>query len=100
MPELTPTKLFLKDIKALAVNHVVYKKMLKALSLLRENPFHPGLRLERIVNDPSAWAVRVDQQYRISIDPEAYQPSGTPDWRSGIILLRVLDHDDLYKKPR
>lgn len=100
MPELSPTKLFLKDMKVLEANQVIYKKMLKALSLLQDNPFHPGLRLERIVNDPSAWAVRVDQRYRISIDPEAYQRSSAPDWRAGIVLLRVLDHDDLYKRPR
>lgn len=100
MPELTPTKLFLKDIDVLASNRVVHGKTLKALAFLQENPFHPGLRLERIVNDPTAWAVRVDRSYRISIDPRAYQSSGTPDWNDGIILLRILNHDDLYKKPR
>jgi hypothetical protein len=100
MPELTPTKLFLKDMDVLASNHAVHGKIIKALSLLRHNPFHPGMRLERIVNDPSAWSIRVDRRYRISIDPKAYQVSGVPDWNAGIILLRMLDHDDLYKKPR
>jgi hypothetical protein len=79
---------------------VVHGKILKALAFLQENPFHPGLRLERIVNDPTAWAVRVDSRYRISIDPKEYRSSGNPDWDQGIILLRVLDHDDLYKRPR
>lgn len=100
MPELTPTKFFLKDIEALVSNRVVQGKILKALVFLQENPFHPGLHLERIVNDPTAWSVRVDKRYRISIDPKTYQGSGAPDWNEGIILLRILDHDDLYKKPR
>lgn len=100
MPELTPTKLFLKDIDAFVSNRPVQGKILKALAFLQENPFHPGLHLERIINDPTAWSIRVDRRYRISIDPKAYQSSGTPDWHEGIILLRILDHDDLYKKPR
>jgi hypothetical protein len=100
MPELTPTKLFLKDIEAFVSNRPVQGKILKALAFLQENPFHPGLHLERIINDPTAWSVRVDRQYRISIDPKALHNSGAPDWNGGIILLRILDHDDLYKKPR
>src|SRR5664280_1885739 len=101
MPVLTPTKLFLKDIDAFASNRVLKKKILKALAFLQENPFHPGLHIERIINDPTAWSVRVDERYRISLDPEAYNDlGGTPDWDKGIILLRIIDHDDLYKKPR
>jgi hypothetical protein len=100
MPELTPTKLFLKDIEEFVATQPVQRKILKALAFLQENPFHPGLHLERIINDPTAWSVRVDRQYRISIDPKAYQSAGIPDWNGGIILLRILDHDDLYKKPR
>jgi hypothetical protein len=100
MPELTPTKLFLKDVDAFASNTALHKKIVKALALLQENPFHPGLHIERIINDPTAWSVHVDRRYRISIDPKAYNESGTPDWNKGIILLRLLDHDDLYKTPR
>ncbi len=101
MPELTPTKLFLKDIDAFASNRALKEKIVKALALLQGNPFHPGLHLERIINDPTAWSVRADKRYRISIDPKAYNdPGGTPDWDKGIILLRILDHDDLYKNPR
>ena len=100
MPELTPTKLFLKDIDAFASNQALKKKIVKALAFLQENPNHPGLHIERIINDPTAWSVRVDIRYRISIDPKAYNAHGTPDWDKGIILLRILDHDDLYKKPR
>lgn len=100
MPELTPTKVFLKDVEAFASNQPVQIKILKTLAFLQENPFHPGLHLERIINDPTAWSVRVDRRYRISIDPKSHHISGAPDWNEGIILLRILDHDDLYKKPR
>lgn len=100
MPELTPTKLFLKDLDSLASNCILHKKTIKALAFLQENPLHPGLNIERIVNDSTAWSVRVDKRYRISIDPQEWQASGAPDWDKGIVLLRILDHDDLYKKPR
>ncbi len=100
MPELTPTKLFLKDISVFQSNQALDKKIVKALAFLQENPFHPGLHIERIINDPTAWSVRVDKRYRISIDPKAYNEPGTPDWNKGIILLRILDHDDLYKITR
>ena len=79
MPELTPTKLFLKDIAVFQSNQALHKKIIKALAFLQENPFHPGLHI---------------------IDPKAYSESGTPDWNKGIILLRILVHDDLYKKSR
>jgi len=26
--------------------------------------------------------------------------AGNPDWGAEILLLRILDHDDLYKSPR
>jgi hypothetical protein len=100
MPELIPTKLFLKDIDTFVSNQPVQRKILKVLAFLQENPFYPGLHLERIINDPTAWSVRVDRRYRISLDPQAHQSSGAPDWNRGVILLRILDHDDLYKKPR
>ena len=100
MPTLTPSKLFLKDLEQFRTNTVVRKKIAKALTLLENNPLHPGLRLERIVNDPSAWSLRVDGRYRLSFDPGGYLPAGNPDWSAAITLLRILDHDDLYKTPR
>jgi len=68
--------------------------------LLKVNPLHPGLHLERIVNDPSAGSVRIDQRRRLSFDPEKLLPAGNPDWTASLTLLRVLDHDDLYRHPR
>jgi hypothetical protein len=100
VPELIPSKKFLEDIEAFRSNQVLTKKLAKTSSLLEKNPLHPGLNLERIVNDPTAWSVRVDKKYRISFDADRLLHSGGPDWSASILLLRVLGHDDLYKHPR
>jgi plasmid maintenance system killer protein len=100
MPELIPSKKFLEDIEALKSQKVLIKKIAKALAFMETNPHHPGLHLERIINDPSAWSIRVDSRYRISFDPDKLLPSSVPDWSGSVILLRVLIHDDLYKRPR
>ncbi|MGX9365088.1 hypothetical protein ACTVJH_03505 [Desulfoplanes sp. PS50] len=99
MPELRANKKFVKDLEKIRNNPVLCKKMAKIMALLKENPAHPGLHIERIVNDPSAWSARVDRKYRISFEPESILPGGAPDWTSPIRLLRLLTHDDLYKSP-
>jgi ParE toxin of type II toxin-antitoxin system, parDE len=99
MPKLIPSKKFLQDIEALKSQKLIIRKIAKALAFLEANPHHPGLNLERIINDPSAWSIRVDRSYRISFDPDKLLPSGIPDWSHSVILLRVLAHDDLYKRP-
>jgi len=100
MPKLIPSQRFLDDIEALKFQKVIVKKIAKALAFLEANPHHPGLHLERIINDPSAWSIRVDSRYRISFDPGALLPSGSPDWSGHVTLLRILAHDDLYRRPR
>lgn len=100
MPHLIPTKLFLKDLERCKADPVLRKKIAKALAFLESGPIHPGLHLERIVNDPTAWSARIDDRYRLSFDPAAYHPAGNPDWQADLTLLRILDHDDLYKSPR
>ena len=100
MPEPIPSKKFTWDLEAFRTNKPIRKKIAKALAALQDNPRYPGLRLERIVNDATAWSVRIDRKYRISFDPGDHLPSGTPDWSAPVTLLRVLDHDDLYKFPR
>ena len=100
MPELIPTHKFLKDLEAFRRKAVLRKKIAKALHLLETNPLHPGLHLERIVNDPYAWSIRVDRKYRIAVDPDSYLNGGDPDWSARVILLRILSHDDLYRHPR
>ncbi|QTA93455.1 Uncharacterized protein dnm_095560 [Desulfonema magnum] len=52
------------------------------------------------MNDPKAWSVRIDRKYRISFEPEEFLLSGNPNWSASILLLRFLDHDDLYRNPR
>jgi len=99
MPELIPTKKFSSDLEELQSDKALIKKVAKCLTFLEENPFHPGLRIERITNDPTAWAARVDKKYLISFEPSAYLSSGSPDWTSPLSLLRILTHDDLYRSP-
>ncbi len=100
MPQLILTKLFLKDLERFKNDPILRKKIAKALSLLEKSPLHPGLHLERIVNDQTAWSARIDGRYRLSFDPGTYHPAGNPDWQADLVLLRILDHDDLYKSPR
>ncbi len=100
MPKLISSNKFLEDIEKFRSDRAMCKKIAKAMAFLESNPFHPGLNLERIVNDSSAWSVRAGRRYRISFEPEKYLPSGNPDWTAPILLLRFLDHDDLYKSPR
>ena len=100
MPELIPNKKFISDLEKFKHQKALLKKIAKTINFLEENPYHPGLRIERITNDPTAWSVRVDKKYRISFEPEAFLTTGSPDWTSKLKLLRILDHDDLYKTPR
>lgn len=96
---LVPSKKFVKDLKSFERNAVLRKKIAKALSILQSDPRHPSLNLERIVNDKTAWSVRVDINYRISIEPLNQNNKETTNWTDGIFLLRILNHDDLYKSP-
>lgn len=99
MPELIPSKKFSSDLEKLKTNKALIKKIAKCLTFLESDPFHPGLHIERITNDPTAWSARVDKMYRISFEPTSFQPSGNPNWTSPLRLLRILTHDDLYKSP-
>jgi len=99
MPELIPNEKFASDLERIRSNKALLKKIAKCMLFLEQNPSHPGLNLERIVNDPAAWSARVDWKYRLSFEPSAYRESGAPDWTHPIKLLRVLDHEDLYKNP-
>ena len=90
MPELIPTKKFLKDLEKFRTKPILRKKIAKTLVYLESDPLHPGLRIERIVNDPSAWSARIDRKYRISVEPQRHFSSGNPDWQAPAILLRIL----------
>ena len=100
MPELVPNEKFISDLEKFEHQKALLKKIAKTINFLEENPRHPGLRIERITNDPTAWSARVDKRYRISFEPMAFLTTGSPDWTSQLKLLRILDHDDLYKTPR
>ena len=99
MPELIPNKKFIADLEKFKKNSALIKKIAKCLKFLETNPLHPGLNIERIANDLTAWSARVDLKYRISFEPSAFRKNGAPDWTCPVNLLRILDHDDLYKTP-
>ena len=99
MSKLVATKRFLKDIEKFQTHPLMRKKIAQTLKHLERDPRHPGLHLEKIVDDPTAWSVRLDRRYRLSLEIENFLESGTPDWSGNILLLRVLDHDDLYQSP-
>jgi Txe/YoeB family toxin of Txe-Axe toxin-antitoxin module len=99
MPKLIPNKKFVSDLEKLKKDKTLVKKIAKSIKFLETNPFHPGLNIERIVNDPAAWSARVDKKDRISFEPSGYLKTGSPDWSLPLRLLRILDHDDLYKTP-
>ena len=99
MLQLIPSKKFIKDLEVFKNNAILRKKIAKTLSVLKSNPRHPGLNLERIINDKTAWSIRVDRSYRISIEPIDQSDKNTINWNDGVFLLRILNHDDLYKSP-
>jgi hypothetical protein len=99
MPKLIPNKKFVSDLEKFKKDKILLKKNAKSLKFLEVNPRHPGLNVERITNDLTAWAAHVDKKYRISFEPSACQKTGAPDWTLPLKLLRILDHDDLYKNP-
>ena len=99
MPELIPNEKFVADLSKFKKDSALIKKIAKSLAFLEANPHHPGLHIERIANDPTAWSARIDKRYRLSFEPTASLENGAPDWSRPLRLLRVLDHDDLYKSP-
>ena len=60
MPELIPNKKFISDLEKFKNQKALRKKIAKTIKFLIENPYPPGLRIERITNDPTAWSARVD----------------------------------------
>jgi len=58
------------------------KKIARAPALLEANPPYPGLHLERIANDPTAWSARLDGRYRLSFDPRHPAASRKPGLES------------------
>jgi Txe/YoeB family toxin of Txe-Axe toxin-antitoxin module len=100
MPKLIPNKKFISDLEKFKHQKALLKKIAETINFLEANPRHLGLRIERIVNDPTAWSARVDKRYRISFAPESFLATGSPDWTSKLKLLRILDHDSLYKTTR
>ena len=59
----------------------------KTLLLLRENPYHPSLRLHKFSD---LYSVSINMQYRIAIDFVVVN--------NQIILINIGDHKEIYGK--
>lgn len=64
------------------------------------NILHPSLRAKRIANHPTAWSARNDNRYHLSLVTGAHLEAGQLGRSALLPLLRVLDRDPLYRKPR
>ena len=82
------TERFKKDFFRLPDN--VRKAASKQISMLLIDHKHPSLRLKSIKGWEGKYSVRVDRRYRIAL---SFMGEDT------ILLMRVLDHDELYKSP-
>jgi Txe/YoeB family toxin of Txe-Axe toxin-antitoxin module len=77
MPKLIPNRKFVSDLEKFKYQKPLRKKIAKAIKFLEEIPYHPGLKIERITNDPTAWSARIDKRYRISFEPIAFLTTGS-----------------------
>jgi mRNA-degrading endonuclease RelE of RelBE toxin-antitoxin system len=68
----------------------VRKAAAKQITQLLIDCAHPSLKLEGIRGRKGLFSVRIDERYRISL---MFTGEDT------ILLRRVLDHEDLYRKP-
>ena len=76
-------KLFLKQHPDMQVRYE------KALSLLQENPFHPGLRLHALQGKYKGYhSVSISMQYRMTIDLLIQDRE--------VILINIGSHDEVY----
>jgi mRNA-degrading endonuclease RelE of RelBE toxin-antitoxin system len=81
------TEKFKKDYQAL--QEEVKKAVNKQVIQLMMDHTHPSLNLEKLVGFTNVYSVRVNINYRISLSIEAEE----------IIFRRVLNHEDLYRRP-
>jgi mRNA-degrading endonuclease RelE of RelBE toxin-antitoxin system len=81
------TTAFKKDYKDLQED--VKKAVNKQIVQLMMDHTHPSLNLEKLVGFKNVYSARVNIHYRMSLLIENEE----------IVLRRVLNHEDLYRKP-
>lgn len=86
--KISCTEVFKKDFRGLPDQ--VRKASAKQIVQLLIDHRHPSLRIEGIRGHQGLFSARVDRRYRMS-----FSFQGT----DGLLLRRVLDHDDLYRTP-
>ena len=80
------TEKFKKDFFKLPPN--VRKAAAKQVTQLLIDHTHPSLHMENIKSRKNIYSVHIDKRYRIAL---SFMEDET------ILLMRALDHDDLYK---
>ena len=84
--KISRTDKFTKDF--LKLPHNLRKTAAKQIAQLLIDHTHPSLHMESIKGKKGIFSVRVDKRYRMAL---SFQGDDT------ILLMRVLDHDDLYR---
>ncbi|MBD3794580.1 MAG: type II toxin-antitoxin system YafQ family toxin [Epsilonproteobacteria bacterium] len=78
-----------KAKKFFKVNPQIYNRYEKTMWLLKDNPFHPSLRLHKLKRELSEYySISMDMRYRIIMDFIIVE--------NEIILLDIGSHDDVY----
>ena len=90
MYEIIFTKKYEKAAKKFLKKHRDLKqKYNKTIYLLKNNPFHPSLRLHKLQGDKKEfYSVSLDMQYRIILDFIIIE--------NKIFLIDIGTHDDIY----
>ena len=90
MYEIIFTKKYEKAAKKFLKKHRDLKqKYNKTIYLLKNNPFHPSLRLHKLQRDKKEfYSVSLDMQYRIILDFIIIE--------NKIFLIDIGIHDDIY----
>ena len=83
---IIPSKKFTEEAKKILRKNPKYKeKLIKTLSLLKTNCWHPSLRLHKL-SGADNYSISVDKSIRIIINLEG----------ENIFLLRIGTHDEVY----
>lgn len=84
--KIARTEKFKNDF--LKLPHNIRKAAAKQITQLLIDHTHPSLHMESIKGKKDLFSIRADKRYRMAL---SFQGNDT------ILLVRVLDHDELYK---
>jgi len=90
MYEIFFTKKYEKSVKKFLKKHQNIKpKYIKTIRLLKQNPYHPSLRLHKLQgNLEEYFSLSIDMEYRIILDFIVVEKE--------IYLIDIGSHDEVY----